>query len=175
MARNLETLNKENMRLTRDFRVNPSSCANPEYFSWYLSNIAYSDWQKGLSTTHVLIDDEAGRERIVGYITLRASSFTQDIEGKVMGKPAVEIFELAIADGEERNGAGTLLVKVALSIAANLRRFIGVRYVLLLAASTAVDFYKKFGFETVGSYGEIPKDQMNKECVPMYILLPEEQ
>lgn len=153
------------------FMVSRDICDNPEYFSEYLRFIAMSDQRKGIATTHMLINDGD----ILGYITLRASSYTKDVCGTVLGEPAIEIFELAVADGNERTGTGSALVKYAILKAMDLRESIGVRYVLLLATKSAVPFYEKIGFEKVGAIGEVPRDQMNQECIPMYLLLPEDQ
>lgn len=175
MEKRFELLDEHNLGLTWDFRVSPFSCENPEYFEQYLRSFARIDWRKGIATTHLLVEeDDVGEKRILGFISLRASSYTKELEDSVMGDPAVEIFELAVADGEEQSGIGTALVKYAIGLAADLRGYIGVKYVLVLATETAAPFYEKIGFARVGSIGQVPRDYTNKNCVPMYALLPEE-
>lgn len=175
MAIRFERLNKAHYELARNFRVNPSSCANPEYFAEYLQFVAFSDLKKGLGTTHLLIEEENGVEKVLGYITLRASSYTRDLGEIVLGEPALEIFELAVADGEEKRGVGTALIKFAIGLAMIMREeTAGVRYLLVCATERAYPFYEKNAFGKIASYGQIPRDQMNQNCIPMHMELPME-
>ena len=172
----LERLDYNNYRLAWNFRVNPSSCENPEYFSSYLLFSALSDWRTGLGTTHLLIEQSEDEEKILGYITLRASSYTKENMGSVLGEPAMEIFELAVAEGEERQGVGETLVKYAIADAMSLREeSLGIKYVLLCATEQAVTFYEHMGFGRIGQYGEVPRDLTNQNCIPMILKLPEEE
>ena len=110
----------------------------------------------------------------MGYITLRATSYTETIEGQTYGNPAVEIFELAVSNHAERNGIGTDLVKFALAKVLEWKSdLLGIEYITLCSDEKAVQFYEKFGFRRVDEYGEIPREQWNKNCIPMFLKLPE--
>lgn len=175
MTRRFERLSSEHYALTRSFRVNPLSCVDSEYYENYLQSIAMLDWKKGLGTTHLLIEEENGVERILGYITLRASSYTRFYGDIAMGDPALEIFELAVADGEERKGIGSELIAFAIGVAMETRQeTAGVRYILVCATKEALPFYERQHFGKIASYGQIPRDQMNQSCIPMHMELPME-
>ena len=176
MAIKFERFGTEHYLLARNFRVNPSSCENPDYFTDYLLFNAIEDGKKGMGTTRVLVECNKTEEKIIAYITLRASSYTKEYNNTVIGNPALEIFELAVADGKEGEGIGTKLVKYAITMAADLReKALGVRYVLLCATPKAVSFYEKVGFAKVDQFGEVPRDGTNRKCVPMYLELPVKQ
>ena len=50
---------------------------------------------------------------------------------------------------------------------------LGIEYITLCSDEKAVQFYEKFGFRRVDEYGEIPREQWNKNCIPMFLKLPE--
>lgn len=173
MAIRFERLSNKHYELARKFRVNPSSCKDPEYYEYYLQSVAMIDWSKGLGTTHLMIEEDADGEKILGYITLRTSSYTRYIADLELGDPAMEIFELAVADGEERQGIGSALIKFAIGLSMIVREnTAGVRYILVCATKEAFPFYEKNRFGKIASYGQIPRDQMNQNCIPMHMELP---
>jgi len=93
----------------------------------------------------------------------------------LLGEPAIEVFELAVADGMERCGIGSALIRLAIGIAMLTRESnMGIRYLLVCATKDALPFYEK-KFHKMSSYGEIPRDQMNQTCIPMIMELPIEQ
>lgn len=151
------------------FQVNPLSCDSPDHYQDYIRLIAASDMPEGRGTTHILWD----KERIFGFITLRASSYIQTIDGKTSGESALEISELAVEKCAERSGVGRLLVDFAFKTAASLNQsYLGIRYIVLCADPCAVGFYKKIGFRQVDEYGDIPREGWNENCIPMFIRLP---
>lgn len=72
MSLSHELLGMENVGLAWGFRVSPSSCENPLYYSQYIQLSAMGDQKSGQSMTHVLVDDEIGL--LAGYVSLRATS-----------------------------------------------------------------------------------------------------
>ena len=159
------------------FEVNPNSCGNPAHYSDYLKFSAWPDLISGRGTTHVLCEMQDGkRVKILAYVTLKASSFlSQNDEGKTLGFPALEISELAVASGHERQGLGSLMVKHAILCVYELRQTqLGIQYLVLRADPEAVGFYKKcepkFG-EISANFDEVPCEEWNTDCVPMYIKL----
>ena len=77
-------IDKENIGLTGAFSVNPSSCENSEFYREYLQYTALSDLHAGKNTTHVFIDEDANR--IMGFVSLRASAIISQGEGGSMTK-----------------------------------------------------------------------------------------
>jgi len=180
MTESLELFKSDLVGLAWKFQVNPSSCGNSEHYSQYLRFIALTDKMSGKGTTHVFIrrrdeNDPADiQDAILGFITLRATSYTQTEDTFVRGNPALEIYELAVAHSWERIGVGGRLVKFALSTALELNESsIGVQYITLCADERSVPFYEKFKFGKIEEQGEIPRDGWNVGCVPMFLRLPE--
>ena len=158
------------MGLALNFWVNPESCGNHEYYENYIRFMAVSDWNGGLGTSFAYIRKTDEGEKMLGFITLRASSYTKIYEGRLHGDPAIEIFNLAVSKDVEHQGIGAALMKFAFSMADKIgRRLIGIRYVTVCADKEAVGFYEKMGFGKIEEYGEIPRDNMNEGCVPMFL------
>lgn len=163
-----------NFGLVWGFQVNPSSCGNHEHYENYIRFMALDDRRMGKGTTHVFIRNSDSGDELLGYITLRATSYTKIVENTICGNPALEIFELAVSKNAERQKIGSELVKFALATAYELNlTSIGVQYVTLCADEKAVPFYKTFGFERIDEQGEIPREQWNIDCVPMILKMPE--
>lgn len=180
MSRYQTTMCGQYSGLARKFHVNPESCNNPEYFEDFLRFMSCGDYIKGASVTHILIDrnNDTSEERIMGFVSLRASSLTQeeysDERGKIIvGRAALEIFELAVDKDYERQGIGSDLVSIAIDKAAELRKDIGIERLVLCAAETAVGFYIKQEFSKAEDYYGIPRDLTNQTCVAMFKTLPE--
>ena len=47
----------------------------------------------------------------------------------------------------------------------------GIQYVTLCADQQAVPFYEKLKFGRLDEQGEIPREQWNENCVPMFLRL----
>ena len=156
------------------FKSTPSSCGNHEHYEEYIRLTALSDRCRGKGVTYAFVHKDETSSYLWGYITLRATSYIQIIEGKTLGNPALEIFELAVSKDAERQGVGSALVKFALLKAMEWKsNLLGIEYVTLCSDENAVPFYEKFGFKRVDEYGEIPREQWNTNCIPMFLKLPE--
>lgn len=170
----IELFNASHAGLAWSFQVNPSSCGNHEHYEQYIRFMALSDKAQGKGTTHVFIRNNGVSDKMLGYITLRASSYTKIYEQDMLGFPAMEIFELAVSADAEHQGIGTELVKFALSTAYDLNmQSIGIQYITLCADELAVPFYQKLGFSRIDEQGEIPREQWNVNCIPMVLKMPE--
>lgn len=156
------------------FQVNPSSCGNHEHYEEYIRLIALDDRRRGKGVTYAFLRHSEESVDLLGYITLRATSYIEIMDGKTCGNPALEIFELAVSKDAEKNGIGTDLIKFALAKALEWKSgFLGIEYVTLCSDQKAVPFYEKFGFKRVDEYGEIPREEWNINCIPMFLKLPE--
>lgn len=154
--------------LALDFKVNPSSCGNPEYFEEFINYCAISDNKNGMSTTHVFIDDTTNK--VMGFVSLKLSSMLQNFEGVILGEPALEISNLAVSALYERMGVGTKLIDFVIETAYTMNeKFAGIKYIILAADKKAIGFYKKMEFNEFRQYFEIPRQQDNKNCIPMFM------
>lgn len=170
----IELFNRDHIGLAWGFQVNPSSCGNHGHYEEYIRLIATTDRMCGRGTTHVFVRRDDEGEKLLGYITLRATSYTKIIDGTTYGNPAMEIFELAVSKDVEGQHVGTALMKFALTQAMELKEtMLGIEYITLCADEMAVPFYEKLGFGRIDSQGEIPREQWNVNCVPMFLKLPE--
>lgn len=112
-----DIMSPEYINMSRQFYVNHDHCGNPEHYENYIRQDCFTDYKQGMGVTHVFVDDEKGR--IIGYITLRATSLIMDIgENYRLGYPALEIAELAVEKDYERQGIGAEMVMYAI----NMRR-----------------------------------------------------
>lgn len=167
-----DLMTKQYIEIARKFKVNPEHCNNPEHYETYITQGCFADYSQGMGVTHAFIseNDETGEKIIAGYITLRASSLTMDMDEYKAGYPALEISELAVDRNFEGSGIGTDMVKTAIAEAMDLNdTTIGFRFVVLCADPAAVGFYGKLGFAKISSYQEIPREHRNKDCVPMML------
>ena len=168
-------LNQSNSIMGWSFNVDDSRCQNPDHYNNYLRLQALTDQNDGLGETYLYIeqDDDTKEENIMGYITLRASSFIKDMgESKKFGYPALEIAELAVDKRYSGRHVGTDMVLDAINIANELNDIISIKYVVLCADPQAEEFYKKLEFVKMRDiWEEVPREHSNITCVPMYIKL----
>lgn len=167
-----DLISAEYTEIAGKFKINEKHCENPKHYETYIKQDCFTDHVQGMGVTHVFIseDDETGDKFIAGYITLRASSLTLDMDDYKAGYPALEISELAVDRNFEGNGLGTDMVKTVIAEAMGLNdTTLGIQYVVLCADPAAVGFYTKLGFLQIPSYQEIPREHRNKECVPMML------
>ena len=168
-----EIVETKHIGLARNFRVNPSSCENPQHYEHYLNYCAIAERNEGLNVTHLFIEkDESGEDVICGYVTLKATSLIRDDDGVKLGFPALEISELAVDEKYEGRGLGTAMVKYAFVHADELHnKSIGIQYITLCADPKAVSFYerKELGFAKIRDYDDVPREGWNKTCIPMFM------
>lgn len=173
-ADRIELFDSHLIGLAWSFQVNPSSCGNHEHYEQYIRFIAIDDRNRGKGVTYAFIRNDGISDKLLGYVTLRATSYIKQEGGKTLGNPAIEIFELAVSKDAERNHIGTDLVKFAITKANDLKRnTIGVQYITLCSDSYAVAFYEKMGFGRMDNFGQVPRESWNVNCVPMLLKLPE--
>lgn len=135
--------------------------------------IAAADQKLGLGTTHVLLTEHEGEKQLVGFITLRASSLVENCDGKMLGKPAVEIAELAVDERYAGKKFGRLLVNFAISVTDSLNKTaVGVRCLVVCSDPQSSGFYEKCRFQPLDNYGVVPHENWNVSCIPMFMQLP---
>ena len=168
-------VNSENVVMTWKFYVNEDKCKNPSHYNDYIRYQALTDQNEGLGVTYLYIErnDETDEERIMGYISLRASSFIKEMgEAKKFGYPALEIAELAVDKNYAKKHIGTDMVIDAINIANEINEVASIKYVVLCADPAAEQFYEKLEFVKMrNALEEVPREHANIDCVPMYLKL----
>jgi ribosomal protein S18 acetylase RimI-like enzyme len=165
-------MKQEYIGLAWDFHVNPDSCENPSHYEQYLKLSSITDNKTGFSKTHVYIEETEDKQRIIGFISLRCTSVLIKDETIINGHSALEIYELAVQMGYERQGVGTALIDLALSKSEEINtRFAGVEYLTLYSDPKSVGFYVGQNFDPISNMYILPKAIGNANCVPMIMKL----
>lgn len=131
------------------------TCGEPS-LDRYLRELALQHHDAGISTTHVLVDDEAP-SRVLGYYTLSAAQLLltelQEADRKRLPRypvPAIRMGRLAVATSEQGKGHGDFLIGHAVARCLALREHLGVRVMLVDALNDeAAAFYRDYGFRDV--------------------------
>ncbi|TMQ14243.1 MAG: GNAT family N-acetyltransferase [Deltaproteobacteria bacterium] len=123
-----------------------------------------------IGTTYVAVDGET----IVGYVTVASCSI--DVAGlpRKLAKrlptypiPALRLARMAVAQGLQRGGIGTLLMKAVFTIARDQARRSGCAFVVVDAKPGAESYYQRWGFEALPvEAGEIDARPMPQ---PMFL------
>ncbi len=180
MGFSFQKMCKEYAGLAWKFHVSPASCDNPGHYEEFLRLNALSEQEAGRGVTHILTDNGKHEDisnkdsKIVGFITLRATSLAYSVGNNGYVMPALEIAELAVDREYEGHGYGTQLVEIAILIATQLNdEVVGFQNVVLCADPRAVGFYERenVGFAKLEDYYEVLRDGWNDSCIPMYIKL----
>lgn len=168
-------IDTDNAGLGWKFLVNDENCENPDHYNDYIRYQALTDLNDGLGVTYLYVehDEDTKEDNIMGYMTLRASSFIKDMgESKKFGYPALEIAELAVDKKYSGKHIGTDMVMDAINTANEINETMSIKYIVLCADPTAEAFYKKLEFEKMREiYEEVPREHSNMRCVPMYLRL----
>lgn len=174
MSEYFAALDRTTIGLTHEFWVSPLSCANNEHYEQFIRYCALQDNIEGKSTTQLFIqeDEKSKAKRILGFVSLRATSLCQEDGNCVLGSPAIEISELAVSKDYERHGVGRLLFSYAISVASHLNEeFVGVKHIVLCSDEKAQGFYRKMNCEDLREYFQLPREGWNKDCAPMALRL----
>lgn len=166
----------EYAHLSFSFEVNEDSCKNPDYFAKYLRFNAPLDVKTGDAVTYVMLEGRGEKaERVLGFISARASSFlTRSDDGAIIGSPALEVAELAVAKGYERQGIAEALFDSVMRLVMEIRGRIGIKYIVACVIPEAVGFYRKMHMAPVAEGYDVPREVWNENCIPMYVKLPEQ-
>jgi predicted GNAT family acetyltransferase len=166
--------NGDYVGLAHQFRVNPNSCGNHSHYEDYLKYCAITDHISGKGKTHIILDESKKHKRIVGFVTLKASSLIMKDDHSISGRSAVEITELAVDMNYEKKGFGRILMDLSLTIIDEIRHdHLGVEYVIACVDPVSMPFYVHMEFEKIADYYEVPREGWNIDCIPMVLRLPE--
>lgn len=133
-------------------------CARGDAQVQYLREQALAAHSSDMSRTYVLIQDGPGEPRLLGFYAICMGKVTStdlpENKGKKVaqtGTPAALLAQLATDDRAER-GLGARLLLDALKRMLAIADQIGCRGAILHAANPElVSYYKRFGFEPIGS------------------------
>lgn len=168
----IEKIDNNNVSFAWSFSVNLNSCNNPQHFSDYLKFNALNDFKTGMGVTYLFMD--TNNSKIAGYVSLKASSLVCEDENNIkLGYPSIEITELAVDGGHERKHIGTDILEFVVATTEELRKSIGIQYILICADPKAVGFYlnSSFGFTKTDEFSNIPREKWNKNCIPLFAKL----
>lgn len=174
----LTLMANEYTAMAAHFEVSIDSCSNPLHFSNYIRYCSIGDKKCGVSTTHVLIDRT--RNAMIGFLSLRATSLIMpcdDISPQSVGRPALEIYQLAVDKNYCQQNYGSFLAFWSIYFAQQLRMTsLGIQYIVLCADAKAEGFYAHdgLGFKRLQDYYTIPRDGSNSGCTPMFLKLSDE-
>lgn len=115
----------------------------------FLSEEAFDDQEKGLSTTYLFIRDS----KLVAYLSLCNDAIQLDFEEKTdMGlsyttEPAIKIARLAVSNEAQGTGLGREAIEYAIVVSQNIRELSGVVFLTLDCYEHRLSYYEKIGFE----------------------------
>lgn len=171
----IEALNDSHRKITKDFiaETNPNGT---DFFNRYLNISAPIDRKSGNAQTHIMIEtDNDGRQTIVGFYSLRASSLvkdTDDYNGARIGEPALEIYQLAVRKDRQKQGIGTSLMMDIIAKVTEAAKVIGIKHLLVCSVKESVGFYEKCQFKIIPHYKRyIPRNDSNIDCIGMSLPL----
>lgn len=170
MIDTIENLEKEHEKLFDEFHADAK---DDDYFRKYLKIRALKDQKNGIAQTFLFIrKDENGKKELLGFYSVRASSLIRlGDEFQSIGEPAVEILELAVKKTVQKQGIGTKLIKDAVANIYNVSKSVGVKYILVCSKEDSVGFYKKFNFDIISTSRDIPREENNTTCIPLFAVL----
>ena len=131
------------------------SCGEPS-LDEYLRQRASQHQRDGISTTHVLVENE-GDSLLLGYYSLAAAQLQlcelQEADRRRLPRypvPAIRMVRLAVATSQQGKKLGDFLLAHAVARCLDLREQLGVRVMLVDALhEKAARFYRAYGFRDV--------------------------
>lgn len=115
----------------------------------FLKNEAFTEQEKSLNTTHLLIDDS---DNIIGYLSLCSDSIKlepderDEMQLTYTTIPAVKIARLAIDNRYKGHGYGKLLINYAVSCCLDMRKYAGITFITLDCYEHRKSYYEHIGF-----------------------------
>ena len=145
----------------RDNRSNFSS-GDIEIDRFFLKYAGQNQFKHKIGVTYIAV--EFTTQNIIGYVTVSNSSL--NINGLDVSEfkklpnyplPILRIARLGVDKKYQKRGVGKILLKKMLYLALELEKLAGCIGVFVDAKDSAIDFYKKYGFEILPvQSGELP-------------------
>jgi len=126
-------------------------CGDAELNSWF-AHIARQHKEKGVSSTFVAVDNEAGKEVLGFYAISLAELVNTDLPALYRKRlptkvPVFRLGRLATAKSHERKGIGEYMLFDAIDRATRISKEVGGIGLVVNAKLSAVGFYNRYGFE----------------------------
>lgn len=115
-------------------------CGNTSIENFLKQDAYYLTITKECSTTLVFDQSE-----LVGFFSLRKSTFTVEIAGELIEFPCLDIARLATATPSQKNGYGSKMLEMIFNIAHTVNE----RYITLEALIERFDWYNTRGFSAL--------------------------
>lgn len=131
-------------------------CGNAELDRWF-AQVARQHKVKGVSSTFVAVADEASPEVLGFYAVGLAELVNAELPAQYRKRlpvkvPAFRLGRLATASGHQRKGIGEYLLFDAIDRVTRIAGEIGGVGLVVNAKSSAVDFYRRYGFEPMADH-----------------------
>ena len=137
----------------RDNRANFSS-GNIEIDRFFIKYAGQNQFKHKIGVTYIAV--EVRTQKIIAYATVSSSSLSiNDLDISEYKKlpnyplPILRIARLGVDKMYQNRGIGKMLLKKMLYLSLELEKLAGCLGVFVDAKDSAVDFYKKYGFEIV--------------------------
>lgn len=124
-----------------------------------------------IGTTYVAVN----ADKIVGFVTLSATSIIIADLPKALRKqlpnyplPALRLARLAVAKDVQGQGIGKRLLRATFDLTREMAERIGCIGLIVDAKSNAIEFYQRYGFESL----EVIRGTLGDRPVPQVMFLP---
>ena len=136
----------------------------------FLKKDAFKYEEAGNTCSTLFLNES--RNELVGFCAIKCSSLK--IKGTKIRSlcPTIEIAALCVADRYRYMGIGQAIFSHAIQKICNIRTGVGVQFITLFAVPEAVNFYRKFNFQSLEKEMKLFKTQAHQSCIPMYYSLP---
>jgi len=131
-------------------------CGDAELNSWF-AQVARQHKEKGVSSTFVAVDNEAGKEVLGFYAISLAELVNTDLPAQYRKRlptkvPVFRLGRLATAKSHERKGIGEYMLFDAIDRATRISKEVGGIGLMVNAKLSAVGFYNRYGFEQMADH-----------------------
>lgn len=131
-------------------------CGDAELNSWF-AQVARQHKEKGVSSTFVAVDNEAGKEVLGFYAISLAELVNTDLPAQYRKRlptkvPVFRLGRLATAKSHERKRIGEYMLFDAIDRATRISKEVGGIGLVVNAKLSAVGFYNRYGFEQMADH-----------------------
>ncbi|QDX80471.1 hypothetical protein B9N43_03895 [Denitratisoma sp. DHT3] len=131
-------------------------CGDAELNGW-LSQTARQHKEKGISSTFVAVADETSAEVLGFYAISLAELVNTDLPAQYRKRlpikaPVFRLGRLATAEQHQRQGIGEFMLFDAIDRVTRIAQEVGGIGLVINAKPTAVDCYKRYGFEQMADH-----------------------
>lgn len=138
-------------------------CGDGQLNNWF-SQVAKQHKEKGVSSTYVVAATELSAE-VLGFYAISIAELVNDELPALSGKrlpvrvPVFRLGRLATSRNHQGKGIGEFMLFDAIDRVSRVAGEVGGVGLVVNAKPTAVDFYKRYGFEQMADH-------------PLYLFLP---